>query len=64
MLYSVKDAAEYLELAVVTIKYHIYESGHLRPQKVGGTLVFTQEELDRFKEEVPSPGWEKGKPRK
>lgn len=58
-LYSLKEAAEYLGLKPVTVKYHVYQSGYLQGQLVGNSLVFTQEELDRFRETVPRPGRKK-----
>jgi len=48
-LYSTKEAARYLKLTESGLKYHIYE-GHIKPQKVGHSLVFTQEQLDEFNE--------------
>ncbi len=55
-LFSTSGAAAYLGLAVITVKYHIYVAKDLHPQKVGRTLVFTQEELDAFKERKRPPG--------
>ena len=55
-LYSLKEAAAYLGLKPETVRYHVYYSGYLKGQKVGHSLVFTQEELDRFKQTVPRPG--------
>jgi excisionase family DNA binding protein len=55
-LYSVIEAAEYVGLKPETIKYHLYTSGYLKGQKVGNSIVFTQEELDAFKVSRPKPG--------
>ncbi len=55
-LYSTKEAAEYLELGVSAIKYHIHVAKNLHPLKVGNSLVFTQEQLDEFKANRRSPG--------
>lgn len=48
-LFSTKETAEYLGMTVRGVWYHI-RRGHLAPTKVGGTLVFTQDQLDRFQE--------------
>lgn len=58
-LFSLKEAAAYLGLKPETVKYHVYQSGYLKGQLVGKTLVFTQEELDHFKATVPTPGRKK-----
>jgi len=47
-LYSTKQAAAHLGLTESALKYHIYR-GHVKPQKVGHSLVFTQADLDEFK---------------
>lgn len=50
-LYSTRTAAEYLGVKPETIKYHVYVAKDLVPdQRLGNTLVFTQETLDRFKQ--------------
>jgi excisionase family DNA binding protein len=46
-LFSTAEAAEYLGLSVVTVRYHI-DHGNLTPTKVGHSLVFTQAQLDDF----------------
>ena len=52
-LYTTKEAAEYLGIAVATVKYHLYQAEDLKADaKVGGRLVFTQETLDHFAEEI------------
>jgi DNA adenine methylase len=48
-LYSTKEAATYLGLKEETVKYHVYVSSALHPERVGNSLVFTEEELERFK---------------
>ena len=54
-LYSTKEAATYLKLKEETVKYHVYNSKTLHPIKIGGILIFTQDELDRFiREKRPS----------
>jgi hypothetical protein len=60
-LYSLKEAAVYLGLKPETLKYHVYQSGYLKGQLVGKSLVFTEEELDEFKARVPVPGRKKSK---
>lgn len=47
-LYSTKQAAQYLDLTESALKYHVYEARNLKPQKVGHSLVFIQEQLDEF----------------
>jgi len=46
-LYSTKEAARYLDLTESALKYHIYQ-GNIKPQKVGHSLVFTQNQLNQF----------------
>jgi len=48
-LYSTREAAAYLGLKEETVKYHVYVSSSLHPERVGSSLVFTEEELERFK---------------
>ena len=56
-LFSTAEAAEYLGLKVETVKYHLYQSGHLKADIVlGRTLGFYQSTLDQFKATVPPPG--------
>ena len=56
-LFSTAEAAEYLGLKVETVKYHLYQSGHLKADVVlGRTLGFYQSTLDAFRESVPRPG--------
>lgn len=55
MLYSTAQAAAYLGLKVDALKYHL-KQGHLAPQKVGHSLVYTPEELDRFQLTRRPPG--------
>ena len=47
-LYSTKEAAAYLGVKEETVKYHVYVSNSLHPERVGNSLVFTEEELQRF----------------
>lgn len=56
-LYSTEQAADFLGLAVPTVKYHV-KKGTLTPVVVAGRWVFTEEELERFKS-TPRP---KGNP--
>jgi len=55
-LFSTKEAAEYLGLHIQTLKHHIYKVGDLRGRLLGKSLVFTQEELDQFKQVKRPPG--------
>lgn len=49
-LFSTQEAAQYLGITASGLKYHVYNSGQLKGQMVGNSLVFTQEELDLFKQ--------------
>jgi len=55
-LYSTSEAATYLGLSVAAIKYHVHIARNIEPQRVGHSLVFTQEQLDEFKKTRRSPG--------
>lgn len=60
-LYSTQQAADYLGIALPTLKHHV-KRGNIIPTKIGKTLVFTQEQLDEFKavERRPgNPAWRK-----
>jgi excisionase family DNA binding protein len=48
-VYSTEQAAEYLGVSVPTVKHHVHNLKDLAGDKVGPTLYFTQDELDRFK---------------
>ena len=55
--FSTAQAAEYLGLAIPTVKYHIYEAATLVPDtKIGRTLMFTRETLDQFQATRRKPG--------
>ncbi len=54
--YGTNEAAEYLGVTVSSLKYHIFESKTLKPQKVGHSFIFTQTQLDEFKASKRSPG--------
>ncbi len=47
--FSTNEAAEYLDLAVPTVKYHLYRSKRLNGQMIGNSLMFTRDQLDEFK---------------
>lgn len=56
-LYSTAEAAEYLDLKVETVKYHLYQSKQLEADVVlGGVLGFYQSTLDTFKAQKRRPG--------
>ena len=56
-LYTTATAAEYLDLSVSTIKYHLYTSGLLKADAhLGHTLVFFKETLDAFAEQERPTG--------
>ena len=59
-LFSTRQAAEYLGLSLSAIKYHIHEAKTITGELIGNSLIFTQEELDRFKENKRP----QGRPRK
>ena len=48
-LYTVQEAAAYLDLTPGTVKYHYYTSKRLKGEKLGPIVVFKQEELDAFR---------------
>lgn len=48
-MYTVKQAAEYLDMSIANVKYHVYKSGRLTGSLIGHTLVFSKDELDKFK---------------
>jgi hypothetical protein len=48
-IYDSKAAAKYLGIGLQTLKDHVYTYKDLSGQVVGGALVFTRAELDRFK---------------
>ena len=47
-LYSTVLAAEYLNMDISTLKYHIHVAKNLKGVLLGHSLVFTQEILDEF----------------
>jgi len=55
-LYSTSAAAEYLGLSLAAVKYHVHTVRNLSPARVGGSLVFTQAQLDQFKATKRGPG--------
>jgi len=59
-VYGVNDAAEYVGLSESTIRYHVYVTEMLVPdRKISGALIFSKETLDHFQEQR-QPG---GRPR-
>lgn len=63
-LYSTQEAAAYLGLSVATIKYHLYHTHALEPDaRIGASLCFTQDTLDRFAESRRPPGRPPSDPR-
>jgi len=47
-LFSTAKAAKYLGLSLPALKYHIHIAHNITPQKIGGALIFTQDQLDEF----------------
>lgn len=48
-VYSTEEAAEYLGVTVTTIKKHVYVLKDLSGTVKGNSLVFSQEDLDRYR---------------
>ena len=48
-------AAAYLDMPIATLKYHVTK-GHIRPLKIGRTLLFTAAQLDEFAAQPRRPG--------
>jgi len=46
MLYSTKQVAQLLGVHVQSIKYHIYQTGKCRPQKIAGKLIWQDRDID------------------
>ncbi len=57
-IYTVREAAAFLDLAVGTIRQYVTH-GVLNPTRVGRAVMFTREELDRYQSER----WPQGKHR-
>lgn len=56
-LYDVASAAAYLGMHPQNIKHHVYKSGKLKRANVPGKrLMFTRDELDRFRDQPRKPG--------
>ena len=58
-LFTLDMAAQYLQMKVPAVRYHVYKSApnKLIPMRgVGHDLHFTQSELDRFQRERRKPG--------
>ena len=57
MLYSTATAAEWLNLSVATVKYHLYVARDLKPDYIlAGRLIFTEGTLQQFKANKRGPG--------
>jgi hypothetical protein len=61
-LYSTAEAAQELNMSIAALKYHIYTAKTLSGQLVGKSLVFTQDEIDRFQSVRRRPGRPKKQP--
>lgn len=48
MLYSTEQAAEYCQMSVAAIKYHIHRAKDLKGQLIGNSYIFTRDDLDSF----------------
>ena len=56
-IYDIKDAADYLGVKPVTVKYHLYVVRDLVPDRyIGRSPCFSQETLDAFQERKRPPG--------
>jgi multidrug efflux pump subunit AcrB len=60
-VYTTEEAAEYLGISAASVKYHVYTVQDLHPVLRDPTVVFTREELDRFKA-TPRP--RRGRPKR
>lgn len=58
-LLTIKQAADYLDVSVMTVRRHI-EAGHLTPYRPGRELFFWSDDLERFKATRNAPGRPKG----
>jgi len=47
-LFGISEAAKFLGLSVAGVRRHVYISGRLKPIKIGHSLVFTKEQLNKF----------------
>jgi hypothetical protein len=55
--YTSREAAQYLNMAYSTLKYHVYTVKDLKEDhKIGRTLVFTRDNLDSFKKRLRKGG--------
>ena len=56
-LYGTAEAAEYVGLSQSGLRYYLYVKKSLVPhKKIGQSLIFTREQLDRFQETRRGPG--------
>jgi predicted ArsR family transcriptional regulator len=55
MLFSTKEAADYLGLSEAALKYHIYH-GNIDYEHKGNSLIFTRQQLEQFKRERRKQG--------
>jgi len=46
---DIKQAAQYLDISVSTLKHYIYIAKAIEPQLMGHSFVFTRDQLDQFK---------------
>lgn len=60
-VFSTADAADYLGMAVITLKKHIHDKKDITGEIVGNSLVFTRQQLDDF---YTTPRRPVGRPRK
>lgn len=61
-LFSTKEAAEYLGMNEGQMKYHVFTAKNIKGQMIGNSMVFTKEELDRFKTTRKPQGRPRKKP--
>lgn len=60
-VFSTAEAADYLGMAVITLKKAIHDSREIAGAKIGNSLMFTRQELDEF---YATPRRPVGRPRK
>lgn len=55
-LYTVANAAVYLDITEAGVEYHLYKSKRLKGLKLGRDMYLTRAELDTFREVVKPRG--------
>ena len=61
-LFDMKEASEHLGISYDMMKTYVSRQGRIRGKKVGAGMVFTRQQLDRFKPQIQpagNPDWVK-----